>query len=530
MHIHLKELHPSGRQTYREFSELFYHPHAQKIARRLCRSCTHCISERERSERVRRVPKIRALKPPKPREGLSLDIVFLPKSKNGNSYGLLVVDLFTLYVNFYPMKDNSSRSVVQCLIKYFALHGAPKSVYSEDCHSFRSSVNDLLAKNNITHVLSNEYRKGRLSKIESEVITLRNAYRTTILQSKFFQGHRWNEIFPMVLCKLNAAIAKFGINRESMHYGQLVESSLPLMSDIEIFGPLEEEFNQVCKRFRDKIGRFMGKKKREKRIEERRKQRTMIFMHEVVMREVFLDTEDGRSLRTYTGPYRVVSTCSHGVELRDLKSGDTCSVTYKHVRKLEWDELCTLLPQHSEAMDVLGIMEDRREESKNETSEMAEHGSKEERSQYMPHRVGTLKPGRLYAVAIERIPSRLRHCVQKASWRKDKLARQKASQPGLPSLVRIFDDDEPLCKLVDQEWNKEQEIYKMYDEEGKRCYSFDIDEVEKGKGRKDYKGKKFVSSFQSEETGTLRLRLKREVDRGKGNMTVDFSEITIYFY
>ena len=88
---------------------------------------------------MKKVPKNRALRPAKPREGLSLDIVHLTKTKNGYSYGLLVYDLFTLYVSFYPMDNNDSRSVAQCLGKYFALHGVPKSIYTEDCHSFCSS-------------------------------------------------------------------------------------------------------------------------------------------------------------------------------------------------------------------------------------------------------------------------------------------------------------------------------------------------------------------------------------------------------
>ncbi|MFN9897556.1 MAG: integrase zinc binding domain-containing protein, partial [bacterium] len=100
LHSHLQELHPSGRQTYRSFSESFYHPQAQKLARQLCRSCPHCTAERGSSDKFSRVPKIKVLKPSKPREGLSLDLVLLPKTRDGYCYGLLIVDLFTLYVSF----------------------------------------------------------------------------------------------------------------------------------------------------------------------------------------------------------------------------------------------------------------------------------------------------------------------------------------------------------------------------------------------------------------------------------------------
>ncbi len=57
------------------------------------------------------------------------------------------------------MKDKGSGSVAECLKKYFALHGKPKSVFSEDCNSFRYYVDYLLNTYNITHVTCNDHKK-----------------------------------------------------------------------------------------------------------------------------------------------------------------------------------------------------------------------------------------------------------------------------------------------------------------------------------------------------------------------------------
>jgi hypothetical protein len=65
------------------------------------------------------------------------------------------------------------------------------------------------------------------------------------------------------------------------------------------------------------------------------------------MREVFLLNDVGKSFLTFTGPYRVVKVCTQRVELRDIRSGDVFPVAFAHVRKLKWNELFTLLPQHS---------------------------------------------------------------------------------------------------------------------------------------------------------------------------------------
>ena len=279
---------------------------------------------------------------------------------------------------------------------------------------------------------------------------------------------------------------------------------------------------------------LMRVKHKEDRLESGKK----FCQHELVMREVFLLNEFGKSFQTYTGPYRVMKVCAQGVELRDLRSGEVFSVAFKHVRKLKWNELFTLLPQHSENafLESLGLTVESSAERKNKSQAEVESAQGEEPSQYVPHKKpGTLQPGKLYTVAIGNTPAKLRSCVKKATWRKDKATMRNTSCSGLPSIVRIFDEfdyyNDPLVDgLVHQEWDEEKEIYKMYDEKGRKLYSFCEEEVHRGKGRESYRGRKFISSFQSEMPGTLRLQLKREVDRGKRGMPVRFSDVTIYFY
>jgi hypothetical protein len=162
-----------------------------------------------------------------------------------------------------------------------------------------------------------------------------------------------------------------------------------------------------------------------------------------------------------------------------------------------------------------------------------------QQSQYVPHRnSATLQPAKLYTVALENTPEKLRDSVKRANWRKDKMKLTERYGSRLPSIVRIFDaadyDNDPVAVVHTfyQEWDEDQGIFKMYEGVGNdwiRRYSFSEDEVYRGKGREVYNGNKFVSSFQSEITGTLKLQLKREVDRGK-RLSVRFSDVIVYFY
>jgi len=546
--IHLEELHPSGRQTYRSFAEHYYHPQAQKITRQICRSCEQCSKIRKQNTEIKysmHVTRKRSLKPSKPREGLSLDVIELPESNHGYSYGLLISDLFTLYVSFYPMKDNNSAAVANCLERYFSAQRTPKSVYTEDSHVFRGHVSHLLSRFRVTHVTTN-LKSRRMSNVESQVKTLRNAYRSTILQSKFFQGHLWCKLFPIVICKMNAAISKYGINRESLYYGELIESSLPLLSDIDIFGPLEEDLEETCRKFRDKMGRFMGKKKRDK-TKYRKGKENGICMHELVMREIFLEGQ--KLAMTYTGPYRVIDICGKGVTLRDLQTGDALSVSFEYVRKMNFDELLTLLPQkfEKEIMEALELLTYEQKGKVKEIDNTDRKGSrkeeeiKEEKMRSLPYRdPRMLCSGKLYTVSIEDIPEGIRKDVRKAYWRKEKIARKGRNETRKSSLVKTYEAEPNLDPRDFQVWDKEEEIYRMYhrDEKGKkwRCEWFPEDPFRDDRLyrnhnyesiTKDGKRRTYNSSFRSGHPGTLRLEFEKE-DKCAGH--VRFSDLTVIFY
>jgi hypothetical protein len=60
-------------------------------------------------------------------------------------------------------------------------------------------------------------------------------------------------------------ISKYGMSRESIHYRDKVESSLPLITDSKIFEPLEEDLDKAASLFKERMGRFMQKRKRNKK-------------------------------------------------------------------------------------------------------------------------------------------------------------------------------------------------------------------------------------------------------------------------
>ena len=60
-------------------------------------------------------PQLHPIQVQAPREKVGIDLIGLPESRDGYKYGLTVIDLFTKYVEFYPLKDKSALAVVRKL-------------------------------------------------------------------------------------------------------------------------------------------------------------------------------------------------------------------------------------------------------------------------------------------------------------------------------------------------------------------------------------------------------------------------------
>ena len=72
-----------------------------------------------------------------------MDILYFPKSARGHTHGLLVVDLFSMYLSFYPLKSKSSGAVSKAIRDYISHFCVPKFVYSDCDQSFRDDVEQL---------------------------------------------------------------------------------------------------------------------------------------------------------------------------------------------------------------------------------------------------------------------------------------------------------------------------------------------------------------------------------------------------
>ncbi len=116
----------------------------------------------------------RTVNPTKPREAVSIDILYFPKSTKGHTHGLLIADLYSMYLSFYPLKSKSSETIATALRSYISTQGVPRIVYSDNDPSFKQDVEELFTTYHIQHATSYPHTQ-RENAVESAVI-LRGGY------------------------------------------------------------------------------------------------------------------------------------------------------------------------------------------------------------------------------------------------------------------------------------------------------------------------------------------------------------------
>ena len=339
------------------------------------------------------------------------DILYFLQSIKGFRYGLVISDLFSLYISFYPLKTKNSSEIAEKLRSYFAAHCPPTAIYSDNDTGFRGEVEALLRIYNVRHITSYPYTQKQ-NYVESQIRTFKNAYRAALLENEVFKTRDWDVLYPLVVCRINAMISKYGLSRETVHYGYTVESSLPIITDVEALMPLEEDLEKTSKMFRDKIARFMSKRSKNKEYYKIGK-KYKYYVNELIMYKEYVPSSMIHN--TYKGPARIEEINSAGALVRDPKTGAKFSVNYENMRKLSFDELLSLLPQNfdDEIAKAVGNYRYRKASDLSTTEKIAEMKDLEEKNQNLdmnrPENVKKTRSGKVYLIKNENIPEKYKN-------------------------------------------------------------------------------------------------------------------------
>ena len=183
---------------------------------------------------------------------------------------------------------------------------------------------------NIQHATSYPYGQHS-NTVEAQVRKFQNAYRSALLSSEIFKHKEWHQLYPLVIIRLNTLISKYGLSREMIHFQNVLDNHLPLITEPSTYPDLDHALNETAFKFRSKLMKFLQNK--QKAREKYKKGSFPEFnLHELVMKKAYTPTSSIHPV--FTGPYRILELYPTGALLKCPRTGEIFSTHFKHIRKL----------------------------------------------------------------------------------------------------------------------------------------------------------------------------------------------------
>ncbi len=145
--------HLGTQRTHDKIILKYYWPTLYKDVETFCKTCEGCATKRDPIPKTR-MPLHPIPAPTCPFQLLSIDILGpFPITEEGNRYILLFVDLFSKWVEAFPMKNISAKTIARIFVNEIACRFGPPEKLLSDCGAqFKSELfNEICAKLVDTH-------------------------------------------------------------------------------------------------------------------------------------------------------------------------------------------------------------------------------------------------------------------------------------------------------------------------------------------------------------------------------------------
>ncbi|GBL79869.1 Uncharacterized protein K02A2.6, partial [Araneus ventricosus] len=125
--------------------------------KKICEHCEKCLENKPKAKltQTQMIPKRNLA----PGQCIAIDIVGkLPRSTDNKNFILTIIDHYSRYLEAYPLQNITSRTIINCLNKYFANFGLPKFLITDNASNFISNeMVEFLDRLNIQHRKSSIY-------------------------------------------------------------------------------------------------------------------------------------------------------------------------------------------------------------------------------------------------------------------------------------------------------------------------------------------------------------------------------------
>ena len=194
--------HLGAFKTFHKIAHNFWWPKMRNEIFQYVRKCHLC--QRAKPAHNTQVGLHSSQPPTQPMERVYIDFVGpLTRTKRGHSAILAILDGFSKFVVFYPVRTISSQTVVECLERgYFPNYGIPQAVVTDNASVFRcKQFKQLCFKWAVSHYTTTPYYP-QASLVERVNRNLKSALKVFYHHSQ----NRWDEDLPWLSVAFNTAV------------------------------------------------------------------------------------------------------------------------------------------------------------------------------------------------------------------------------------------------------------------------------------------------------------------------------------
>lgn len=304
-HAHVISGHLGQKKTIKKAEELFYWCNLKSDVTQYVKNCLTC-------QRFKVSPGLQQLYQElpsvnKPLDRLGIDLTDMIAGNGGYRYVLTIVDHFSRFVKFYPLKSKLSVGIVEALEQYMTDFGTPHTIVLDNGGEFTSQLfQQFCQRHLITLWYTTPYHP------QGNAITERLHRTLKSILASMCQGYplRWPRLLPMCQATMNAAVHTSIAQQPffaffSRHAPRVVGARLPTVDG-------DENDVEVVRRLIRETHEKMTRKYREVANRKRKDQKVDIGALVWVKRET---TESGVCKKLcvrWDGPYQVVEVLREG--------------------------------------------------------------------------------------------------------------------------------------------------------------------------------------------------------------------------
>jgi hypothetical protein len=156
---------------------------------------------------------------------LRLNVDFLgpfPTDTEGNTYILVIIDMFSRFVELYAVRDSKSETFANALLKHIGRYGAPDTLWSDNGPSFIAHIiQQLLDIVGTEHHLTLAYSHEENAIVERANKEVVRHLRDIVMSIKLKKD--WSNILPLVQRMMNSEVhSALGISPAQLLFGNQI--------------------------------------------------------------------------------------------------------------------------------------------------------------------------------------------------------------------------------------------------------------------------------------------------------------------